>query len=31
MADLGELAAGGRYFWSVNVYVCVGRRMPETP
>jgi SAM-dependent methyltransferase len=31
MADLGELAASGRYFWSVNRYVYVGRRMPKTP
>ncbi len=26
MADLRELAASGRYFWSVNRYVYVGRR-----
>ena len=26
LADLGELAADGRYFWSVNRYVYVGRR-----
>lgn len=26
LADLSELAAGGRYFWSVNRYVYVGRR-----
>lgn len=27
-ADLEELAANGRYFWSVNRYVYVGRRKP---
>ena len=26
LTDLGELAAEGRYFWSVNRYVYVGRR-----
>lgn len=28
LADLGELAANGRYFWSINRYVYVGRRKP---
>jgi hypothetical protein len=26
MVDLRELAATGRYFWSINRYVYVGRR-----